>query len=215
MKCIYAIRHKESGRNYVGQTKSLKSRWATHVSYLNSGTHSNQYLQRAWSKHGEEAFELIVLEIVESSLFEREQYWMDKLDALDKSKGFNIQPAIFTDGRKRVFSEEHRRRISEAKRGKPRSPETIEKMRAAMKGKKWTEARHQKMAGRFAGEANPVAKLTWEKVREIRKLLAVGERSKAAIAREYDVDPSLIYLISANKSWKIENDPLGGLVSHA
>jgi hypothetical protein len=62
VKGVYAIRNNNNGKMYVGSTKSsLVGRWLTHRRYLRSGRHVNRILQAAWNKHGEDAFEFVVL----------------------------------------------------------------------------------------------------------------------------------------------------------
>lgn len=64
---------------YAGQSGWIKKRWYTHRRLLGENNHHSPYLQNAWNKHGETAFEFKVLfqsndrEIV--TLIEQE--WMD------------------------------------------------------------------------------------------------------------------------------------------
>lgn len=54
---IYEIYNTISKKGYVGQTIcSLKQRWHQHKSELRLNTHRNIHLQRAWNKHGPDAF---------------------------------------------------------------------------------------------------------------------------------------------------------------
>lgn len=50
-------------------------------------------------------------------------------------------------------------------------------------------------------DRNPRAKLTWEKVRAIRRRSAAGE-SRIRLAEEYEVDPSQIDHIVRGEQWK-------------
>lgn len=59
---IYAIRHKESGKVYVGSAVKVLSRWGQHRSQLRKAKHHNPCLQAAWMLHGEAAFEFEVLD---------------------------------------------------------------------------------------------------------------------------------------------------------
>lgn len=52
------------------------------------------------------------------------------------------------------------------------------------------------------GERNPRAKLTWEKVRAIRKKSASGKFSRANLAREYKVSWNMIDDILLGNNWK-------------
>jgi hypothetical protein len=53
---IYLFTNVGDGKNYVGSTEVLANRRHQHVSDLRKGKHKNVHLQRAWDKHGEEAF---------------------------------------------------------------------------------------------------------------------------------------------------------------
>lgn len=57
----YKILNKVNGKYYVGGAyKSFDSRFAWHKRDLREKKHRNRYLQHAWNKHGEEAFEFII-----------------------------------------------------------------------------------------------------------------------------------------------------------
>lgn len=78
---VYAIVHPESGRLYIGSSVNIYSRWRSHKSDLKNRRHYCVYLQRAWDKHGEEAFEWRVLESCLKEkliLIAREQHWLDR-----------------------------------------------------------------------------------------------------------------------------------------
>lgn len=77
---VYRITCKKSRRSYVGSSKNVAARWKRHGYELKAGKHHSRHLQRAWDKHGKEAFEFVVLEVVtDQPLHEREQHYMDKL----------------------------------------------------------------------------------------------------------------------------------------
>lgn len=61
---IYAIRNSASGKVYVGSAVRVLSRWNQHRSLLNKGKHHSQHLQSSWGKHGQAAFEFLILELV-------------------------------------------------------------------------------------------------------------------------------------------------------
>lgn len=64
---IYAIRERETGRQYVGSALDYKDRWRHHRWLLNANKHHCVYLQRAWNKHGCDRFEFVILEILPSN----------------------------------------------------------------------------------------------------------------------------------------------------
>lgn len=59
---VYTITHKETGKCYIGSTRrSFALRWYNHKTLLRNGKHHSRYLQNAWNKYGEEAFDFAVL----------------------------------------------------------------------------------------------------------------------------------------------------------
>lgn len=166
---IYQIEHLASGRKYIGSAVRLKRRISKHKTDLRGGYHHSQKLQRAWSKYGEAAFAVSVVEAVSDpiQLLPREQHWIETTSAV--TEGFNVCPiagnchgrtltpqhraklSAALTGRKRpasdhaallgtTRSEETRAKISAAKKGKPISSETLAKRSASM-AKAWDTRR--------------------------------------------------------------------------
>lgn len=79
MNCgIYKILNKINNKFYVGSSNNIKRRWMHHITYLNGGYHANVYLQNAWNKYGQQAFDFILLEeIDEPELLVKEQKYLD------------------------------------------------------------------------------------------------------------------------------------------
>ena len=128
---IYKITNTVTGKFYIGSAVNIKRRWAEHRSQLGANKHGNRHLQNSWNKHGEDSFTFEVLECCEKErLIEREQFYID-----NEKPAYNISPtAGNTLGVKRT--DETKRKISEAKKGKVRSDETKRKMSEAKKGEK-------------------------------------------------------------------------------
>lgn len=85
---IYKITCIVNKKFYIGSSNDIQRRWQEHKSYLRSGSHQNNHLQRAWNKYGEKAFTFSVIEYVsETVLFDIEQSYLDRLKACEK--GFN------------------------------------------------------------------------------------------------------------------------------
>ena len=84
MECVsgvYIILHKASGRAYVGKSANKRGgvcrRIYQHVRRLIGQRHHNQWLQRAWNKHGPEAFTFEVLaKAAPEALANLEQYYI-------------------------------------------------------------------------------------------------------------------------------------------
>lgn len=141
---IYRITHTASGRHYVGSAAHIRRRWAQHRAHLRRGIHHAVKLQRAWAKHGEQAFEFCVLEVVEDLglLVQREQYWIDALGA--HQAGMNSCPVA---GRSvgYVWSDEQRARASESKRGTVFTDAHREAISQALTGMVFSEERKAKI----------------------------------------------------------------------
>jgi len=79
MKVIYAILNKVTNYRYIGSAINFYDRKRRHLSQLRKKEHHSILLQRAWDKYGEDNFEFIILENVETKelLIPREQWWLD------------------------------------------------------------------------------------------------------------------------------------------
>ncbi len=141
---VYMILHAASGKSYVGSAVHLKKREARHRRMLLAGNHHNVKLQRAWNKHGASAFVFKVLEYVPepADLLQREQAWINELDAV--AKGFNLSPTAGSILGMRL-TDETKRRMSSAAIGKTKSPEHVANVSAALRGRKMTDEQRQKM----------------------------------------------------------------------
>lgn len=88
---IYGIQHTASGRIYVGSAKNIRKRLYQHLGTLVAKKHHSRYLQNAWNKSGQIAFNIVLLEtILTEKLNEREQFWIDHFNSYEK--GFNARP---------------------------------------------------------------------------------------------------------------------------
>lgn len=78
---IYKIENKINSKVYIGSSNNIKRRWQKHKSLLKHNKHQNSHLQASWNKYGEDNFIFSIVELCsESSLLEREQYFIDKLN---------------------------------------------------------------------------------------------------------------------------------------
>lgn len=79
---IYKIVNILTKKFYIGSAKNIKRRWSYHKSSLIKNLHSNNHLQKAWNKYGEENFEFEIIEECSSEkdiLLSREQFYIDTL----------------------------------------------------------------------------------------------------------------------------------------
>ena len=88
MTGIYKITCLANNKSYIGQSVSIKRRWATHKRELAAGTHYNEYLQRAYNKYGKDNFTYEILELCsKDKLNEREQFYVAIFDTF--KNGYN------------------------------------------------------------------------------------------------------------------------------
>jgi group I intron endonuclease len=85
---VYAIRHIESNRLYIGSAQiTILKRMNHHLSELKRNNHKNKHLQNCFNKYGESAFEFIIIEnLKKEECLDKEQFYIDK----NKENCFNI-----------------------------------------------------------------------------------------------------------------------------
>lgn len=102
---IYIIKNKLNNHFYIGMSKNIQLRWRHHINE-SQNPNSKEYektLYRAFRKYGIENFSFEILELCEEEkLREREIYWINKLDAINKgyNEVNNWQPEITALGEK-------------------------------------------------------------------------------------------------------------------
>ena len=127
---IYIIINKVNGKRYIGQAQSFKKRFKAHRNGLKRKDHPNIHLQNAWDKYGKESFEFIPLLYCEiSELGYYESFYVNKFKTIDPRFGYNLM-------------------IPNGNSGFVHSPKSIEKMRAAKIGKKYTPERIAGITGK-------------------------------------------------------------------
>jgi len=89
---IYKITNLKNNKGYIGQSTDIKKRWRNHKFELKNNLHNNPYLQNAFNKHGEEAFEFRIIEKTSpENLDEAEEFWIDYFDSTNPEKGYNLK----------------------------------------------------------------------------------------------------------------------------
>jgi len=172
---IYCIRNLISGRVYVGSSIKLRRRLQEHRRQLRAGVHIAKAMQRSWNKHGEASFEFSVIEAVEAErLIEREQFWIDRLNAASRTKGFNSAPTAGNCLGVR-HSAETRAKQSAARKGVPKSPEHRKAIGDAQVGKIISDAQRAVAAAntRKFFDAHPEAR---ERMREVGRRNGLARR---------------------------------------
>ena len=161
---IYQIKNLVNSKVYVGSAKDIHKRWWEHRAMLEAGKHHSVKLQRAWLKHGRDAFVFTLLEEVDCHVFlvPAEQRWID-FYASATSLGYNVCPtAGSTLGR--AFSQEAKLKMSAAWVGRKVSDATREKQSIAHKGKPKSSEHRERMASanKARGEKATSARLKRE-----------------------------------------------------
>lgn len=103
--CVYRIRNTINNKVYIGSTIDFGRRKNEHLSQLDNGVHINTYLQRAYKKHGKDAFVFDVIEhsLEKGELVKKEQHYIDLFNSSNSNFGYNIsQYADRPDGRKYI-----------------------------------------------------------------------------------------------------------------
>jgi len=142
----YQIRNVLNGKLYIGSAKNFQNRWMCHQNALRKQKHHSIKLQRAWNKHGEEAFVFEVISRLPSEMSYHERLVQEQLllDALKPHKvGYNISGlargvALF--GSANSFF------------GKTHSPEVRERLRQARNGKRLSEGTRKKISTACVGK---------------------------------------------------------------
>lgn len=163
MTGIYCIRHRLSGKRYIGQSTNIKRRFAVHCGQSRKGASA---IADAILAFGASEFEFFVVEVCSRDLLnERETYWIAEFGSMVPT-GYNLNSggkaptsiaietrekmAIAKRGTKRsastrakhsrtfkerVNTPEWRQKLSVARRRYVQSQETIQKRAAAQVGK--------------------------------------------------------------------------------
>ena len=125
---VYKITNLVNGKIYVGQTtRTLPQRWAEHK----RGKDRCSVLNAAIKKHGFQNFGREVLQVCSSQdeLNKQEVFWISELSANKRGVGYNMS----LGGKHAPLTENARLKLSLAKKGVKKSPETIARMRVAAK----------------------------------------------------------------------------------
>ena len=148
-----------NGKRYYGITKQkVEKRWKNGKGYK-----YHDYFYKAINKHGWDNFEHIV---IARGLSEEEAKWLEvelirELDTTNREYGYNITKGGDSNSMKgKTLSEEHRKKMSEAKKGKKRKKHTEEhkqKISESLKGRTFSEESRKKLSEAKKGKNNPKA----------------------------------------------------------
>lgn len=133
---IYQITCLANSKIYIGSACGFKSkpikkngfyrRWNEHINDLQANKHRNKHLQAAWNKYGKENFIFEILEFCDQNeALKREEYLINFYRSYDHKYGFNMLKGHLANYNK--FTEEHKKKISNALKGKSRPLEVVKK----------------------------------------------------------------------------------------
>ena len=134
---------------YFGQSQDLKTRKSQHLHHLKKGTHRNPLMQNVYSKYQEFDFK----EVLHCPVEELNQQEQRLLDSFWGTEGcMNISKCAEAPQRGLKRSEESKKKMSEAHKGKHHSEETKRKLSEAHKGKKKSEEHKRKLSESRQGD---------------------------------------------------------------
>lgn len=158
---IYEIRNRVTGKAYVGRSRNFAARFNRHRHELRHGRHHCLHLQRAWNKHGEAAFEFVVVHVCAPEVATLlEQQRLESLEGLYNVSTSSCSGDLISDhperdaivARMRGSILDHYRRMDAAERqrryGRPGSAN-------GMFGRRHTPEAKAKMSARQQGKGGP------------------------------------------------------------
>jgi group I intron endonuclease len=137
---IYAITNLANNKRIIGKSVNIEKRWDAYRCDLRKNKHQNSHLQHAWNIYGEDNFRFDILYLCSKEELNQEEIrCILEFQTMDRDLGYNINEG----GDNRVFSEETKRKMSEAKKGnkhwifgKHHAKNTIAKLRESKLGNK-------------------------------------------------------------------------------
>jgi group I intron endonuclease len=201
---VYVIRNTVNGKVYVGSAIRIDARWRLHLKNLREGNHHSRHLQISWNKHGEEAFEFEVIEFVpdKKDTLSREQHWMDVLGVGNPDKSYNLAPRAGSQlGIKR--RPESVEKLRAALTGKKRSAEFCEYRREVMLGTKQSEhTKALRARGQIGRAIHSIRRMNYTDAVEIRRLYAAGGISQDGMALRFGISRAMVRDILHERTYK-------------
>ena len=175
------ITNKINDKKYIGSSRNISQRKRSHLHKLRHGKHENAHLQNAFNKYGEEDFEFsIIEECLKEHLAKTEKGNIEKWETLSRDKGYNISPDI---NNKEVSQEtkdklsvlaknrspEHRKKLSESRKGWDPSASTRKKMSESHKRYKMPQEQKDKISEALKNR---------KKTAEVKKKMSLAAKGK-------------------------------------
>lgn len=177
---IYKITNNVNGKIYIGQKKSpvlIETYWG-----------SGKLITQAIKKYGIENFSREILQwcSCKEELNQQEVYFISIFKSRDSNVGYNLSPGGTSINSGRHFSEEHKRKISEANKGRKASEKTRSKLSEVHKGLQAGEKHplygkhHSKETKKLMSEAHMGIKMS----DETRKRMSIAKQNISVQLRE-------------------------------
>lgn len=140
---IYSFTNIINGKKLIGQSVNIESRHNHHLCMLRNSKHNNTHLQSAWNHYGETNFKFeIILQCLPQELDTWEISLIKQFNTTNRENGYNIEGG---GNEFRSKSEETKRKIGAAHKGKIISIESRLKMSKSRTGMKRTEETKNKI----------------------------------------------------------------------
>lgn len=141
---VYEIEDLGNGRVYIGSSVDVEARLRRHRFMLEKGTHFCQHLQNSYTLRGCSSFVFRLVTVVDIDGLRSAEEAAIRSYPHDRLYNRILSPISGVLGMRWVMSEETKKRISLANkgRGRPQSPETRAKISAAVK-ERWDTQRSQ------------------------------------------------------------------------
>lgn len=138
---VYKITNTTNNKSYIGQSVNIEKRW----SYYRHGSKDHTPILFAIRKYGLDNFTFEIIEECDREMLnEREIYWIKEANTISP-KGYNLS----TGGRKTTWmytpSRATLEKRSKALKGQKRTDETKRKMSIAQKGRTFSEDHREKL----------------------------------------------------------------------
>ena len=195
---VYKIYFLSSTKVYVGSTKNLYKRRATHFGRLKTGKSTSPKLQLAFNQYGEKEFQFEVLELCDLSvIWEKEKFYIDKYNSIED--GYNTSSSTRYPMLGHAHTEESKAKISKSNIGNH-----------GRSGFKLTDE-HKRMIGlgntgkhtsRNVGAKQACAKLNDETAKRVKILLKEGNLSQAKIGAIFGICQQTVNMIKRGLKWK-------------
>lgn len=210
-----------NGKQYVGQTiRGIKKRWSCHLKDARRG--GDGLLGRALRKYGAGAFSVVVIDVGYSvdDLNHKESTWIATHKTLAPD-GYNLT----TGGARCVFSDDVRKKIGDAHRGRTPHPNNIAVTIHRNRTRVWTEEDRQHMrevqTGKTASQKtkdklsrNRKGKPLSPQAREASRLARTGavtppevrqKMREAKLGKEHTVGAKQAMSAAQNRRWNEKN----------